>query len=242
MTPVAPYKRHPRDCYLTAPCVGLGLRELIVGASGIADELRRFRFLDPFGAAGFFLAVAAPSAKLKVLEIDTAWWRKTPSAALAWGETDAGRSLTWSQADAFAVPWTDGGDMHHIITNVPYGRGDEAHDRLVRHAAAGGFVASVIRTDYLQHPGRPEPDCLALLTWRPSFGFTLDKKTQRPRMATDNCGYAIAIWLGAGNPLDLRLPRIVYLKRPEVPKSLKDEHRRLALLAFEAGRADGVTA
>lgn len=209
--------RHPRDCYLTPPCVTQTIAAFIAQLKRLGVKITDA--LDPFAGAGLMLEAHAELADLHAIEIDDVW---RPELVR--------RNCHVTIGDAFAVEWpaTD-----VIVTNPPFGSIDRAIERVRAHGAQHGSIAMVlVRTDYLQHPGRPKPEFVIALKWRPQFGYQLDHRTQRPRLGTDYAGYAIACW---GVPR-WYVGRLVWADRPRVTAEAKAEHRRLALRAFELGQ------
>lgn len=218
------YRRHPRDCYLTTPEAAEGLRNVLL-QHGDLSALEAARFFDPFGGPGQMLRHASPSAHIHVQEIDERW-RAHAEAFVP----------SFVQANSLVGPWPD----DHCITNTPYHANEPALGRVLRHVANWFFAACLLRTDWFQHEDRPRPDCMALLEWRPAMGVTIEKRTGKLKLGTDQfTGYVWAIWKGAGNPLGLDLPPLVWVKRPVVDKAAKLKHRQLAFTAYEWGREDG---
>lgn len=206
--------RHPRDCYITPPCAAKVARALV--------EIlpKRSAYLDPFAGPGLLLEHASPEgAERYAYEIDAMW---SPELAK--------RNVVHTIRDAFDVDWPD----MPIVTNVPYGLMESALMRIEAHVHRFRTFALLLnRTDYFQHADRIQPESLTLLKWRPMFGYQFDHRTKRPRMGSDYAGYT---WAGLGHGFD-RL-RLCWMHRPHVSAAEKAEHRRLAMMAFEAANLD----
>lgn len=135
------------------------------------------------------------------------------------------------EEDAFAMPWTVFGHAPHIITNPPFGRTLTAVEMALDHARTHRRWAAVLmRTGWWQHPDRGHlaPDHFLALQWRPVFGMNKHLK-----FSTDYAGYVWCVW----EPSATGLCRMGWLARPEVPKEMVAEHRRLARLAHQMGAA-----
>jgi len=216
--------RHPSDCYITPPCAGIAARRLVETLP------RRPRYFDPFLGPGFLVEHAIPEGcELHGREIDPMW---AP-------ELDR-RGIHYTIGDSFATDWPD----MPIVTNVPYSRNGDALKLIAAHCIRfKTFALFLAATDYFQHPNRVEPEMIALLKWRPSFGYRRDK-AGKVGMGTAQAGYA---WCGMGmavhpwGPLGLPvqlMPSLLWVDRPVVTKAQTDEHRRLAMMAFQV--AEGV--
>ncbi|MCC7542475.1 MAG: hypothetical protein IT379_40025 [Deltaproteobacteria bacterium] len=226
--------RHPLDCYLSPPCTALALRAHLEASPETAEALHGWHWHDPFAGPAYMFETLVrgvdgpPSTRLRMSarELDTRWGdeicRRVYPAHARVGE------------DSFEHDWP----RAHVATNFPYGR-DEAVQRLRDHARTHGrYACALMRTDWWQHPGRFEelrPDELLMLTWRPGFGYRLDRASGKVVFSTDRyTGYVWALWA----PRPAASCAFATLPRPEVPRALRDEHRRLARMAYDMAHAE----
>lgn len=219
--------RHPRDCYITPPCAAYALRSLLIAHAWPTTQLEpRAAYLDPFAGPGTLLEWGAPGAGQKIgLEVDERWRPEL-----------TGRSDACAFVDSLAADWP----RAHVITNPPYAATQAAVDRAVEHAERFGvLVALLLRTDWFQHPGRPAPDALALLRWRPRFSGAVDARGVM-QLGSDYAGYAWAIWgiRGARRFGCAPMPALAWLERPPVSEADKATHLRLATQAYHAATRD----
>lgn len=223
--------RHPLDCYLSPGCTALALRSYL--ELHYPAELAGWHWLDMFAGPGLLVSTVVGGtdpghgalARTHAWELDRRW-RDDLHTRIEPARTRLG-------LDSFDVPWVvHGGRAPHVVTNFPYGR-DEAVGALRLHAREHRRVTcALMRTDWWQHPGRWDehrPDAMLMLSWRPAFGFRREKLTGKVVLSTDRyTGYLWALWA----PEESAATRFEVLPRPEVPKPLVLEHRRLARKAY----------
>lgn len=217
--------RHPNDAYLTPPCAAIAIGRALFALPGYVPGA----LLDPFAAAGSLLVWAGELCTdsrfdaVYAFEMDARWGPELGRRVHPFN-TRLGR-------DSFAMPWTVFGHAPHIITNPPFGRTQTAIEMAMDHARTHRRWAAVLmRTGWWQHPGRGHlaPDHFLALQWRPVFGMNKHLK-----FSTDYAGYVWCVW----EPNPTGICRMGWLARPEVPKEMVAEHRRLARLAHQMGAA-----
>lgn len=214
--------RHPRDCYITPPCAAFALRQLL----NVHGQPRAV-YHDPFAGPGTLLEWGTPAGSTRTaMEIDPHWCDEL-----------AARVDDYTIDDALAGPWLGNGAA--IVTNPPYSYTEQAIAMAVEHSRRHDVLAALLlRTDYFQHPGRPAPDALALLRWRPRFSGALNAKGEL-QLGSDYAGYVWAFWL----PKTVRrdgippLPRLSWIDRPPVGEADRATHRKLALQAHQNARS-----
>lgn len=233
--------RHPLDCYLTTADAALALRLDL--EQHHPEELAGWHWLDQFAGPALCVSIVVGGVspdrgalrRTHAWELDTRWSEEI--------RTRIEPARMRVGVDSLALPWlVHGGVAPHIVTNFPFGR-DEAVGLLRKHAREHKrLVCALMRTDWWQHPGRfrdLRPDALLMLSWRPAFGFRRDDKTGKVSLSTDRfTGYVWALW----TPRESVSTRFSVLERPEVPKGLRDEHRRLARMAYDFAAADAAGA
>lgn len=222
---------HKYDCWLTPPCAAVALGDWLWRHTHTRTRewpTHVGDLLDPFAGAGSLLLWAGDvctDARFDLrfaFELDTRWAPELRQRVSPF--------LSRIGRDSFGMPWTPQGSTPSIITNPPFGRTREAVERCRAHAYEHRRWACVLmRTDWWQHEGRNHlaPDHFLALQWRPVFG--LNKHGQ---FSTDYAGYVWCVW----DPMPTGACRMAWLARPEVPKEMVAEHRRLARMAHEMGR------
>lgn len=210
--------RHPNDAYLTPACAALALRWWLM-----ARDIRHTPWLDPFAGPGLLLSTAVPLGRETFgFELDARWQDELLTRTRPLG-LRIGR-------DSLAMDWRTHGHWPNVVTNPPYSQTLRAVERAQDHALVHErWACMLMRTDWWQHPDRSHlrPDHMLLLEWRPVFGLN-----RHGKFGSDYAGYAWCVWA----PSPTGECHTEWLARPEVPKELVAEHRRLARIAHEMGR------
>lgn len=211
--------RHPMDCWLTPPCAARALCAWLCDRPAWDGAEP---FLDPFAGPGTLLPWAMPDVPHFAFEMDARWGPELRAHIPAMN-TRLGR-------DSLQMEWLVRGHCPHIVTNPPFGRIRIAVEMAADHARTNKrWACMLMRTDWWQHPDRSHlrPDHMLLLEWRPVFGLN-----RHGKFGSDYAGYAWCVWA----PSPTGECHTEWLARPEVPKELVAEHRRLARIAHEMGR------
>lgn len=239
--------RQPTDSYLSPPCTALALRRWLWPRC--AEVLAGHHIADPFGGAGTLLPWtvgddAGSLLRCHAFELSPLWLPEleTRLAASRVRICDSLGLADWSVMGGRVQP--------HIVTNPPYRYMDESIRRLHDHARTHHrWVCALTRLEWWQHEGGKAkrdgtpslvrrdymPDDLLILGWRPSFGFRRDKAGKIVKGTDKSTGYAWCVWRPVAAAPSER--RYELLTRPLVAKGLKDEHSRVARLAFGFGVA-----
>lgn len=225
--------RSPTDAYLSPPCSALGLGRWLVRHCD--QELATGHWADIFAGAGSLLEWTlfglVPLSRIHAFEQDRRW-----------GPELRARVPRARFCDSFALPdWsvstTAGLAQPHIVTNKPYARTPEGVLRLATHArTTQRWACALMRTDWWQHAKREavRPDKMLMLSWRPAFGWRRDSQTGRLVWSTDRfTGYVWAVWA----PVATGRTELEFLEKPDVPRELVLEHKRLARMAFDFSEA-----
>ena len=231
--------RQATDAYLTTPCAAIALGgHLAEHHPGLVDG--GAPVLDPFAGAGtlvpWTLGDLLAGRVGHAFELERRWrpelYRHLHPARVRFCDS---LSCSWLVAGGRVAP--------AVLTNPPFVAMDQAIARLYEHARTHRvLVAALTRTDWWQHPGRRgagdertvredfRPDTILMLRWRPAFGFRRDRATGKLLLGTDRfTGYVWAIW----EPEPREHTRLLWATKPAVPRALKGEHKRLALMAYE---------